>query len=429
MTTTKEQTMKNVQITAFEVENVKRVRAVSMDVSGQALTVIGGRNGQGKTSTLDAIMWTLGGDRFKPSTPLREGAERLATKVTLTNGITVERRGVDGSLKVTDAKGQKAGQQLLNEFVSAFALDLPRFMASTAADKAKLLLDCFPNLGPELVRLNQEAKRIYDERHAMGVICERKKKYAQELPFNNDAPLELLSGSEMTQRLQDVLRRNAENDRLRRDVQGVRIAQQAAAARVKELQRQLAAATEELGTLDAKLATAERAAANVKDEDTTGLQHELEQIDAVNSRVRQNLDKARAESEAADLAEQYRAMTDALEQVRAKRIQLLASVQMPLADLAIDDDGQLLYRARRWDGMSGSEQLRVAVAICAAIKPQCGFVLLDGLERMDKTQLADFATWLAERDLQAIGTRVGDGDECSIVIEDGSPIEPTYSFN
>ena len=424
----------SVKITSFEVENVKRVRAVALDCSGKALTVIGGDNSQGKTSTLDAIMWTLGGDRYRPSAPLREGAEKLATRIALDNGIIVERTGVNGTLKVTSSDGKKAGQQLLNEFVSTFALDLPKFMNSTAGEKATMLLDTFPGLGAELNRLNLEAKRIYDERHAQGVICERKKKYAQELPYHQDAPNELLTGSEMTQRLQDQLRRNSENDRLRREVQSVRIARDGAQATVDRLRKQLAEAEAALAVAEDRVTRAEAAASDLRDEDTSAIQRELEQIDAINAKVRQNLDKGRAEAEAADLAETYAALTNSLEAVRAQRIKLLSGVTMPLPELEIDEEGQLLYRARRWDGMSGAEQLRVAVAICAAIKPACGFVLLDGLERMDVKQLREFAAWLAERDLQAIGTRVGSGSECSIVIEDGAavapdqPAEPEFKF-
>ncbi len=422
-----------VKIHALEVENVKRVKAVSLDCSGQALTIIGGGNAQGKTSLLDSIMWTLGGDRFKPSRPLRDGAEKLATRVELTNGIVVERRGVGGTLKVTDATGKsRGGQQLLNEFVSQFALNLPAFLNASATEKAQMLLDCFPGLGATLQRLNEEAKRLYDERHATGQIVTRKKKHAEDLPFNADAPAELMTGTAMTQRLQDALRVNAENDRLRREVDAVRIAQSAAAARVKELQRQLVEANSALGELDAQLARAERQAAGIKDEDTTALQRELEEIDAINARVRQNMDKARAEAEASELAEHYNGLTAKLDDVRAQRIKLLAGVQMPLDALTIDDDGRLIYRGAQWDGMSGAEQLRVAVAICAATKPQCGFVLLDGLERMDINQLFDFSVWLQERGLQAIGTRVSSGDECSIVIEDGVAIEaehaPAFKF-
>ena len=58
-----------VKINSFELENVKRVRAVRVEPAENGLTIIGGKNGQGKTSVLDAIAWALGGDRFRPSQP------------------------------------------------------------------------------------------------------------------------------------------------------------------------------------------------------------------------------------------------------------------------------------------------------------------------------------------------------------------------
>ena len=64
---------KPVKITQFEAENIKRIRAVTVTPSENGLTIVGGKNGQGKTSALDAIIWTLGGDRYRPSKPQRDG--------------------------------------------------------------------------------------------------------------------------------------------------------------------------------------------------------------------------------------------------------------------------------------------------------------------------------------------------------------------
>ena len=69
--------------------------------------------------------------------------------------------------------------------------------------------------------------------------------------------------------------------------------------------------------------------------------------------------------------------------------------------------------------MSASEQLKVATAIVRKLKPECGFVLIDKLEQMDKDTLIEFGLWLEDNELQAIATRVSTGDECSIIIEDG----------
>ena len=431
------------KILGLEVENLKRVRAVSLDCSGDGLTVIGGRNGQGKTSVLDGIMWALGGDRFKPSQPVHDGADEAYIKVSLDNGITVERKGVNGSLKVTSSTG-KGGQALLNEFVNLFALNLPRFMAATGTEKARMLLDAYPDFGTALQRLNEEAKRMYDERHAVGQVADRKAKYASELPFDPSAPEAPLSGSEMAKRLQEALSRNARNDAMRRDAarasEQLLMAeerQRMASKRVAELESALSAAerdcdaaVEAVERAKASAAAAKATASELQDEDTTSIKRELEQIDALNARVRANESKRNAEAEAEHLRDQYQEMTRKLEEIRNERIALLSTVEMPLDGLSIDEDGELIFRGQRWDCMSGAEQLRVSAAICAAMKPECGFVLLDRLECMDTGTLREFGGWLESRGLQAIGTRVSTGDECSIVIEDGTAVggEEGYRF-
>lgn len=47
--------MESVKINSLEIENVKRVRAVKIVPTQNGLTVLGGRNNQGKTSILDSI--------------------------------------------------------------------------------------------------------------------------------------------------------------------------------------------------------------------------------------------------------------------------------------------------------------------------------------------------------------------------------------
>ena len=56
--------MESVKINSLEIENVKRVRAVKIVPTQNGLTVLGGRNNQGKTSILDSIAWVLGGNHF-----------------------------------------------------------------------------------------------------------------------------------------------------------------------------------------------------------------------------------------------------------------------------------------------------------------------------------------------------------------------------
>ena len=100
-----------ITINELQVENLKRIKAVKLEPSASGLTVIGGKNGQGKTSVLDAIAWALGGEKFRPTNPKRDGALTPPNlHVVLSNGIIVERKGVNGSLKVIDPTGKKVSK-------------------------------------------------------------------------------------------------------------------------------------------------------------------------------------------------------------------------------------------------------------------------------------------------------------------------------
>ena len=115
---------------------------------------------------------------------------------------------------------------------------------------------------------------------------------------------------------------------------------------------------------------------------------------------------------------QYNELTDVLADIRQKKTDLLKNADLPLPELSVDE-GELIYKGKKWDAMSGSEQLKVSAAIVRKLNPECGFVLLDKLEQMDEDTLNEFGRWLESENLQAIATRVSTGDECSIIIEDG----------
>ncbi len=401
----------SVKITQFEAENVKRIKALTLTPAPTGLTVIGGRNNQGKTSGLDAIVWALGGDRYRPSQAQREGSvlpPRL--RLELSNGIIVERSGKNSDLKVTDASGRRAGQQLLNSFVEQLALDMPRFMQSTGREKAAALLRII-GLEEQVEKLERQEKELYNQRHAIGQIADQKAKYAKELPSYPEAPAEPVSAYDLIRRQQDILARNGENQRKRE-----RAAQ--LAAEMDRVGKELALLEERYKTLCADYETAQKSALDLQDEATDELEASIRDIEAVNAKVRTNQDKARAEAEAKECGDQYTGLTAQLEAVRQQKTDLLQGAKLPLPGLSVED-GELTYKGKPWDCMSGSDQLKVSTAIVRALKPDCGFVLLDKLEQMDLDTLREFSAWMEAEGLQGIATRVSTGGECSIIIEDG----------
>ena len=400
-----------VKISEFQLENVKRIKAVQCEPTQNGITVIGGKNNQGKTSVLDSIAWALGGDRFRPSQAQREGSVIPPyIKIKLSNGIIVERQGKNSSLKVIDPSGNKGGQQLLNEFIESFALNLPKFMEANAKEKADILLRII-GVGDKLFELEKEENEIYNSRHAIGQIAAQKQKYADEMAHYDGVPDDLLSASDLIQEQQAILLRNAENKKKRE--------------RLSELREQKQRLQQALEECEKELKIAELSAAELEDKSTAELKENIQKIDEINVKIRSNLDKERAEEEAHRYQEQYNELSVKLENIRSEKKNLLESADLPLPGLSVEG-GEITLNGMKWDNMSGSDQLKAATAIIRRLNPKCGFVLMDKLEQMDLDTLCDFGHWLEREGLQVIATRVSTGDECSIVIEDGYsvPAEP-----
>lgn len=413
--------MEPIKISSLRLENVKRVRAVQMAPSADGLTIIGGRNGQGKTSVLDAIAWALGGDKYKPTAAHHDGSVLPPDlEVRLSNGLLVQRKGKASTLTVTDSTGKRAGQTLLNEFVSQFAIDLPKFLEASDKDKAETLLQII-GVGPQLHELEQQENTAYNQRRYIGQEADRKRKFADELPWYEGVPEAPVSAGELIQRQQAILLRNADNARLRANRARLSEQVQHQHSVVSDLRERLASATHLLEQLAADLETAETAANAAVDESTAELEADIQRVDDINRQVRANLDKQKADEDARNHQHQYDELTARIEAIRKAKNDLLNGAQLPLPGLSVQD-GVLLYNGKAWDCMSGSEQLIVGASIAAAIKPECGFVLLDKLEQLDRETLDTFGAWLADHHLQAIATRVSTGEECTLIIEDGAVV-------
>lgn len=407
-----------IKINKLEIENIKRVKAVKIEPSANGLTIVGGKNNQGKTSVLDAIAWGLGGNKYKPSQSNRDGSMTPPhLHIVLSNGLVVERKGKNSDLKVIDPNGEKAGQQLLNSFVEELAIDLPKFMNSTSKEKANTLLQII-GVGEQLHQFEQQEQELYNQRRTIGQIADQKKKYAEEHTYYPDAPKELVSASDLIQQQQEILARNGENQRKRQQLSGIQSQYAAKGQEIEQLKERLRQAEAEYAQIGQDLEIAQKDALDLQDESTEELQRNIQEIDEINRKVRANLDKDKAETDAGDYRSQYDKLTKQIEDIRKNKSDLLANANLPLNGLSVSE-GDLIYNGQKWDNMSGSDQLKVSTAIVRKLKPDCGFILLDKLEQMDTETLEEFGQWLIQEDLQAIATRVSSGEECSIIIEDG----------
>ena len=407
-----------IKIASLTTENVKRVKSVHIEPSPNGLTIIGGNNNNGKTSILDSIAWALGGNKYRPSKAQREESVVPPTiNLKLSNGLIVERKGKNSDLKVTDPTGNKAGQNLLDSFVEELAINLPKFINSSDKEKANTLLEII-GVGQQLYELECQEKEKYNMRRSIGQIADQKEKFAKEQPFYPEAPKTLVSITDLITQQQDILAKNGENQRKRDMTDQLHRQATQLMAEIERQENTLANLKEQYQSVLRDYDVAQKTSEQLQDESTEELEESIANIEAINIKVRANLDREKAEQDAAEYRTQYSSLTTEIESLRKQRMDLLQNADLPLEGLSVED-GELLYNGQRWDNMSGSQQLMVSTAIVRKLKPECGFVLIDKLEQMDMQTLNEFGAWLEQEGLQAIATRVSTGDECSIIIEDG----------
>ena len=337
----------SVKITSFEAENVKRIKAVQFTPSEDGLTIIGGKNANGKTSVLDGIVYALGGEKNRPKNFNREGsAVPGKIKIELSNGIIVERSGKNASLKVTDPSGRKGGQKLLNEFIEPLALNLPKFMNASDKEKGETLLQII-GVGEELAELDKKENFIYSERTLVGRDADKKSKLAEALEYYPDAPEELVSASDLIKQQQTFEKHRIFDEAQRLEDQ---IAELTARLEERKKAYEKVSGDEEIAMKDA---------AQLEDESTAEIEESIANIEEINRRVRANLTKANAVDEAEQLRNEYDKMTGELEAVRSQRKALLDSADLPLEGLSVSG-GALVYKGQQWSDMSSAEQLIVA---------------------------------------------------------------------
>lgn len=385
--------MEPVKINSLELENVKRVKAVKLNPSANGLTVIGGNNKQGKSSVLDAIAWVLGGNKFQPSEPNRQGSVNPPNlKVTLSNGLIVERKGKNSTLYVTDPKGEKAGQKLLDSFVEEFALNLPKFMEMKSLDKAKTLLEII-GVEKQLIEFQKQEDSLYQERLLLGREKERKQKYAEELESYDNVPEVPIEISELIKQQQEILAKNGENQRARNNLKQNEQYLENVKVQIAEIKKKLEGLENEKVHYENLVIQGHKSVDQLVDESTEELENNIRNSEEINSKIRKNLEKNKAEEDAKDLQAQYNDLSEKIDKVRYEKLNLIKNAKLPLPGLSVRDSGkevELTYNDMPWDNMSGAEQLIVATAIVRKLNPNCGFVLMDKLEQLDLDTLNDW---------------------------------------
>ena len=422
------------KLISLDVENVLRVKCVHLDFSPEGgLTVVGGKNGAGKTSVLKALEHAFAGKRAIGDEPLRRGADKGYVVVELDDMIVRREFGPGGKTRLTvtakDGTHFSSQQEMLKRLVGHFAFDPLEFIDLPAVEQAERLREL---LGLDFSKLDADRAEFYEKRTMIGRDRDSLQGQLDGLPFHEDAPEEPVIVSELIarrDRLVDINSSNrAERERLESFRQTERSAIQIIEARtgevqrakaaVKEAQERLQSSIEDAQSIGLDVAKQQQKVDGMRDRDLAPITEQIEAAEETNALVRANQARANVEKRSQQADAEYAAMTKEIAEIDRRKKELLAAAEFPVAGLGFSDAGVTL-NGFEFAVAGGAEKLAVAMAIGIKTAGDLPLVSIDKGEQLDDESLDLVRTMADEAGAWVVMSKVSLGAECTVVLEDG----------
>lgn len=409
-------------------ENVKRLKAVDITFGDENVVVIGGNNGQGKSSTLDSIEYALGG---KPDIdmPIRQG-EKKARVVVETEDLVITRTfTASGSkLEVTGKNGDqqyaiKSPQALLDKLVgNRLAFDPLAFSRMDAKKQTETLKEL---VGIDFSSLDRERASVYEDRTNINRELKSLKSQVEAMPVYN-VPKTEVSVSDLTLELQEKMSANNENDAKKRKLEDARnhirqIEDKAEDIKQKilELQALLEKYNAEVAVETKRIEGLEKVVATLHYHDLGEMRNQINEAENINAKIREARSRNKLEKQIAELEAKSQKCNERISCIDSEKERILAQAKFPVTGLAFDDNA-LTFNSIPFSQCSSAEQLKISVAMGLAMHPELKLLLIRDGSLLDSSSLQMVKEMASEADATIMIERVGDGEEVSIVIEDGS---------
>jgi hypothetical protein len=427
------------------VENFAKLRLMDIVIK-RGVNMLTGKNGQGKTSAIDAVKVGIIGQKALPVKPLRKGAERYKI-VTKTDEFTVTRTGGETGVPTLDlqmAKGHTRDdtpQKFLDRFKTALTFDPLAFIDMDAEEQLDMLHK-LSGVTLDFKALDEADKQDYDARTNLNKNAKALQARLDAMQVLDGLPAEKLDDAAILARLDKAgeANRNAQEVFKAKQVlggiagvkrnsfeQNERFAE-TQTHKIAEMELQLKTAKDALEAAQAQskvlgkdLTEAEHAyeaAPAGEPIDVTALMAELQSAQRTNRAIdqRTEYDKLRKELEAEQQSAQT--LTRQMEAREEQKRNALAAAKLPVDGLVLEDR-KILYRGMPLAALGTGERIRLSTRIGMAANPGLRLMCIDNGEALDDDGLKLMHELADEYDFDVLITKVDSSGKIGIVFEDG----------
>ena len=444
------------QVLTYSAHNVLGVKDIKFDLAGRHLFLVGGANGQGKSSALTALIMALAGKSGMtdyPEIALRKGQKQGKVSIKLTgdselmedNYITVElslRQKASGQVveefKVLDSAGEEAPtpRKLLQDLFNLRAFDPLAFEKMKPKEKATLVQKM---LGLDLSKFDREYNKVFEKRTDLGRDGKKLAAQLEAAKKHEDAPAEEVKVVDLMTELEKLHGRSAERLEMAKLANDLSVEQKKLRKQADELVEQIATLQQTLENTRSKIAGAEIAEKNAIEAinalpdpsvEIAVVKEKIAQADETNRKVRENAARERLEEEYKKAKVEYQKLTDSLTKIQDERAEAVSKAPWPMPGMELNEDG-LLMNGLPFEQASTSQRIMASVKVGMALNPKLRLLLCQHGSDLDNDTLDALEKSAKEHDFQLLIELVTrskeDEDRCSVIIADGEVVGATVA--
>lgn len=440
------------QVVKYEAHNVLGVKDIKFDLAGRHLFLVGGANGQGKSSALTALIMALAGKSGMsdyPEVALRKGEKSGKVTIELSGdselmedrSITVElalRKKSSGTIveefRVLDSTGEEAPEprKLLQRLFTLRAFDPLAFERMKPKEKATLVQEM---LGLDLSKFDREYNRVFDDRTVLGRDGKKLAAQLEASPAKHtDVPNEEVKVAELMGELEKLDAENKSRASLQKQADDYKQRQVTLTGVADDLQEKIEALQKQLQSIKEQIASAEKAEKEAiekvsqqpdRSSDIVAVKEKIAKADEINRKVRENAARDLLEDEVKKSRGDYQKLTDRLKEIQEERAEVVANAKWPMPGMELTEDG-LLMDGLPFEQASTSQRIMASVKVGMALNPKLRLLVCQHGSDLDNATLDALDQAAKEHDFQLLIELVTrskeDEERCAVIIADGEVV-------